>query len=67
MNARDTHTAVGGTVADIDRWNSAATAAVQPPGAGPEAMLEEACQLLHNPLGPHALPSVAEQRCHDVG
>jgi hypothetical protein len=41
-------------------------AAVTPPGAGPEAMLEDARQLLHNPPGLHASPSVVEQWCHDV-
>jgi hypothetical protein len=39
---------------------------VTPPGAGPEATLEAARQLLHNPLGLHASPSVAEQWHHDV-
>jgi hypothetical protein len=37
-----------------------------PPGAGPEATLEAARQLLHNPLGSHASPSVAKQWHHDV-
>jgi hypothetical protein len=37
-----------------------------PPGADPEATLEVARQLLHNPPGAHASPSAAEQCCHDV-
>jgi hypothetical protein len=41
-------------------------AAMPPPGAGPEATLEAACQLLNNPLGPHASPSAAEQWRHDI-
>jgi hypothetical protein len=41
-------------------------AVVMPPGAGPEATLEAIHQLLHNPLGPHASPSAAEQWRHDV-
>jgi hypothetical protein len=41
-------------------------ATVTPPGACSEATLEAACQLLHNPPGLHASPSVAEQWYHDV-
>jgi hypothetical protein len=41
-------------------------AVVLPPGADPEATLEAARQLLHNPLGPHASSSAAEQWRHDV-
>jgi hypothetical protein len=48
------------------RQRSAATTAAPPSGAGPEVMLEEARQLLHNPLGPHASTSTAEQWHHDV-
>jgi hypothetical protein len=39
---------------------------VTPPGAGLEATLEAARQLLHNPLGSHASPSVVEQWRHGV-
>jgi hypothetical protein len=45
---------------------SAATVAVLPSGAGPEATLVVVCQLLHNPPSAHASPSEAEQWCHDV-
>jgi hypothetical protein len=40
--------------------------AVLPPGAGPEAMLEAACQLLHNPPSPNASPSAAELWLYDI-
>jgi hypothetical protein len=40
--------------------------AVTPPGAGTEATLEAARQLLQNPPGLHASSSVAEQWRYDV-
>jgi hypothetical protein len=66
MNSRGASIAMVATVAIAHRQWLAATAAVPPLGAGPEAMLEVACQLLHNPLGPHALPLAVEQWHHDV-
>jgi hypothetical protein len=39
---------------------------VLPKGAGLDATQEAMGQLLHNPLGPHALPLVAQQWRHDV-
>jgi hypothetical protein len=39
---------------------------MMPPGASPEATLEAARQLLHNPPGPHASLSVVEQWHHDI-
>jgi hypothetical protein len=60
MNACDA------TTAAAHRSHSAAMVAVMPLGAGPEAMLEAARQLLHNPPGLHASPSTAEQWRHDV-
>jgi hypothetical protein len=65
-NAHGDNTAVGVTAASAHRQRSVATAAVPPPGAGLEAMLEAVCQLLHNPPGPHASPSAAKQWHHDV-
>jgi hypothetical protein len=35
-------------------------------GLSPKATLEAACQLLHDPPGPHASPLAAEQWRHDV-
>jgi hypothetical protein len=61
MNAHDATTTVVATVATAQRQHSAAMAVVMPPGAGPEAMLKAARQLLHNAPSPHASPSVAEQ------
>jgi hypothetical protein len=66
MNTRGTTTSLVATIAAAHRQHSAATVAVPTPGAGPKATLEVAFQLLHNPLGPHALPSAAEQWRHDV-
>jgi hypothetical protein len=40
--------------------------AMMPLGADPEATLEAAHQLLHNPPGPHFSPSAAEQWHHDI-
>jgi hypothetical protein len=40
------------TTVAAHRQHSAATAAVTPPGAGPEGTLEAACALLCNPSGP---------------
>jgi hypothetical protein len=58
MNAYGATTAV---------WATAGTAAVMMPlGAGPEATLVEAHQLLHNPPSACASPSVIEQWHHDV-
>jgi hypothetical protein len=65
-NTHDTIIAVVATTAAAHRQHSAATAAVTPPGAHPEAMLEDVHQLLHNPPGPDASPLVAEQCHHDV-
>jgi hypothetical protein len=39
---------------------------VTPPGAGPEATLEVARQLLHDPPGSHASPPTTKQWRHDV-
>jgi hypothetical protein len=41
-------------------------AAMTPPSAGPEATRDAACQLLHNPLGPHASPLAVDQWCHNI-
>jgi hypothetical protein len=65
-NARNATTTVVATVAAAHGQHSAATAAMTPPGVGPEATLKVVCQLLHNPPGLHASPSAAEQWCHDV-
>jgi hypothetical protein len=66
MNAHGANTAAGVTAAAAHRQPTAAMAAVPPPGVGPKATLEVVRQLLHNPLGPHASPSAAEQWHHDV-
>jgi hypothetical protein len=62
MNACDATTTVVATAAAAHRQHSVTTTAVTPPGAGPEATR----QLLHNPPGPHASPSVAEQWRHNA-
>jgi hypothetical protein len=66
MNACDVTTVMMATTVVIQRQHSATMATVTPPGAGPEAMLEAACALLHNPPSPHASPSTAEQCYHDI-
>jgi hypothetical protein len=62
----DTSTTAGITAATTHWQRSATTVIMLPSGAGPEATLEVARQLLHNPLGPCALPSAIEQWRHDV-
>jgi hypothetical protein len=66
MNTCGATTAVVATMPAAHRQRSATTAVVPPLGAGPEATLEAACQLLPNPPGSHASPSAAEQWRHDV-
>jgi hypothetical protein len=66
MNARDATTAMVATVVATHRQHSAAMMAVMPPGAGLEATVEAAHQLLHNLPGPHASPSATEQWRHDI-
>jgi hypothetical protein len=65
-NAHDTTIAMVSTATATHRQHSPATAVVRPPGAVPEAMLDAARQLLHNPPGLHASPSVVEQWHHDA-
>jgi hypothetical protein len=65
-NTHGASTAAGATIAAAHRQHSVATVAMPPPGASLEATLESACQVLHNPLGPLASPSAAEQWHHDV-
>jgi hypothetical protein len=65
-NARDATTTVVAIAATAHRQHSAATTAMTPPGASPEATVQATRQLLHNPLAPHASPSAAEQWRHDV-
>jgi hypothetical protein len=65
-NTRGVTTVVEATAAATHWQHPAATTVVLPPGAGPEAMLEAARQVLHNPPGPHASPIAAEQWRHDV-
>jgi hypothetical protein len=60
MNTRDTTTTVVATVVAAHRQHSATMAAMTPPSVVPEAMLEAAQQLIHNPPGPHASPSAVE-------
>jgi hypothetical protein len=62
-NTYDATTVVRATAVAAHRQHSGATVAVPPPVAGPEAMLEAAHQLLHNPPGPHASPSAVAPRC----
>jgi hypothetical protein len=59
-------TATWTTTAATQRQCSAAMAAMTPPSASPEATLEAARQLLHNPLRAHASPSAVEEWCHEV-
>jgi hypothetical protein len=54
MNTHSATTTVVATAAII-------TATVMPPGARPKAMLEAACQVLHNPPGLQASSSAVEQ------
>jgi hypothetical protein len=61
MNTHDATTTMVDTAVLTQRQYSAATAAMMPPGVGPEATLEVAQALLHNPPGLHASPSAAEQ------
>jgi hypothetical protein len=66
MNARNATTVVMPTAAAAQRQHSAAMAVVMPPSASPEATLEAAHALIHNPLGLHASPSAAKQWHHDI-
>jgi hypothetical protein len=66
MNAYGATTAVWATAATAHWQLSAAAAVMMPLGAGPEATLVEAHQLLHNPPRACASPSVIEQWRHDV-
>jgi hypothetical protein len=54
------------TATAAQQQHSTATTTMTPSCAGPEAMLEAARDLLHNPLGLHASPSATEQWRHDV-
>jgi hypothetical protein len=65
-NARDGTTAVVATAVAAHRQHSAAMAVMETLGAEPEATLEVARQLLHDPPGLHASLSVAEQWRHNV-
>jgi hypothetical protein len=52
MNAHGANTAVVATTATAHQQHTSTMAAVTPPRVGPEAMLEVARPLLHNPPGP---------------
>jgi hypothetical protein len=65
-NTRNATTDVVATAAATHRQHSTTMTAVLPPGAGHEAMLEVARLFLHNPLDPHASPSIVEQWHHGV-
>jgi hypothetical protein len=65
-NAHDATMVVVATAAATHWQHSASTAAVTPPGAGPEGMLQAARELLRNPPGPSAPPLAVEQWRHDV-
>jgi hypothetical protein len=66
MNAHDATTVVVHTTTVMHRQPSAATTVGTTLAIGPEGMLGAARALFHNPLGPRASPSIAEQWCHNV-
>jgi hypothetical protein len=66
MNACDATTVVVATATAAQWQHLAATSAVTPPGARPEAMLKVVHQLLNNSLGLHASSSAAEQWRQDI-